>query len=105
MQPINNSNSNSGNNSVVNIYSDGTKNEDKKPDEKASQTTEAGESLSDAVSRGMRSAARSTTEEFFLSAGAGLASIGGAALSTAGCGIGYLSMYYFPKSGPINSGA
>jgi hypothetical protein len=32
----------------------------------------------------MRSAARSTTEEFFLSAGAGLASIGGAALSTAG---------------------
>ena len=88
IQPINNSNSNSGNNSVVNIYSDGTKNEDKKPDkkpdEKASQTTEAGESLSDAVSSGMRSAARSTTEEFFLSAGAGLASIGGAALSTAG---------------------
>ena len=60
------------------------KKEDKKTDEKTSQTTESGESLADAVTRGMRSAARSTSEEFFFNAGSGVASIAAAAFGTAG---------------------
>jgi hypothetical protein len=66
MQPINNSNINSGNNSIVNIYNDGTKKEDKKTDETPTQTTEPtpDSKISDSISEGVKNAASNAVRDY-----------------------------------------
>jgi len=73
IQPINNNN-------YVNVYKDGIEESktDKKPDETPSEKTD------NPISDGIKNAARTATEDFFLNAGAGLASIAGAALGASG---------------------
>ena len=84
IQPINNTSSSSITGPLVQIYNDGTKT-GKKTDETPSQTPDnQGENTSGVISDGIRNAARSATEDFFLNAGSGLAAIAGAALGTSG---------------------
>jgi hypothetical protein len=84
IQPINNTSSSSITGPLVQIYNDGTKT-GKKTDETPSQTPDnQGDNTSGVISDGIRNAARSATEDFFLNAGSGLAAIAGAALGTSG---------------------
>ena len=85
IQPINNTNQPVNNNNV-NIYNNvpGTTTTDKKTDETPSSDSKPESKIPDAISSGVRSAARSVGEDFALQAGAGLASIVGASLTTAG---------------------
>jgi hypothetical protein len=73
------------NNAYVNIYKDGTttKIEEGKTTETPSTQTPSQPTGGD-ISDGVRNAARTAGEDFLLNAGAGLASIAGAALGTAG---------------------
>ena len=78
VQPINNNNN-------VNVYNNIGTTESKKPDSTPSQTPDnQGDNTSGVISDGIRNAARSATEDFFLNAGSGLAAIAGAALGTSG---------------------
>jgi hypothetical protein len=82
VQPIN-KNENTSN---INIYNNvpGTT-ESKKSDAIPSQTPDnQGENTSGVISDGIRNATRTATEDFFLNAGAGLASIAGAAFGASG---------------------
>ena len=82
IQPVNNNNNHQPvNNNNVNIYNNvsGTTTTDKKSDETPSESK-----IPDAISSGVKSAARSAGEDFALQAGAGIISIAGAALGTAG---------------------
>jgi hypothetical protein len=74
MQPINNSYGDSGNNSVVNIYNDGTKKEDKKTDETPTQTTELtpDSKISDLISEGVKNAAANAARDYAI---AGVATV------------------------------
>ena len=85
IQPINNTNQPVNNNNV-NIYNNvpGTTTTDKKTDGTPSSDSKPESKIPDAISSGVRSAARSVGEDFALQAGAGLASIVGASLTTAG---------------------
>jgi len=87
IQPVNNNNNNQPvNNNNVNIYNNvpGTTTTDKKTDETPTSDSKPDSKIPDAISSGIRSAARSVGEDFALQAGAGLASIVGATLTTAG---------------------
>ena len=79
VQPINNNNENTSN---INIYNNvpGTT-ESKKPDATPQTPDNPGDN---AISDGIKNAARTATEDFFLNAGSGLAAIAGAALGTSG---------------------
>ena len=85
IQPINNTNQPVNNNNV-NIYNNvpGTTTTDKKTDGTPSSDSKPESKIPDAISSGVRSAARSVGEDFALQAGAGLASIVAAGLGTAG---------------------
>ena len=76
IQPINNTNQPVNNNNV-NIYNNvpGTTTTDKKTDGTPSSDSKPESKIPDAISSGVRSAARSVGEDFALQAGAGLASI------------------------------
>ena len=78
---MNNTSSSSITGPLVQIYNDGTKKEDKKPDATPQTPDNPGDN---AISDGIKNAARSATEDFFLNAGSGLAAIAGAALGTSG---------------------
>ena len=82
VQPMNSTSSSSITGPLVQIYNDGTKKEDKKPD--ATTPDNKGDNTSGVISDGIKNAARSATEDFFLNAGSGLAAIAGAALGTSG---------------------
>ena len=69
----------SGNNSVVNIYSDGTKKEDKKQDETPTQTTESApdSKTTDLISEGVKNAASNAVRDYALGGIATVLGVGG----------------------------